>query len=104
MRSSSRGFHLCPEGWYGRETEEASGPSLSHLSPPNEPRMIMATGRYLGEGFDDSRLDTLFLAMPISRKGTLQRYVGRLHCLHENEKEVLVYDYVDLMVPMLARM
>ncbi len=53
---------------------------------------------------DDSRLDTLFLAMPISWKGTLQRYVGRLHCLHENEKEVLVYDYVDLMVPMLARM
>jgi superfamily II DNA or RNA helicase len=74
------------------------------LVSPDEPRMIIATGSYLGEGFDDSRLDTLFLAMPISWKGTLQQYVGRLHRLHENKKEVIVYDYADLMVPMLARM
>ena len=69
-----------------------------------EPRMILATGSYLGEGFDDARLDTLFLAMPISWRGTLQQYVGRLHRLHENKKEVLVYDYSDVLVPMLARM
>ncbi len=74
------------------------------LVSPHEPRMIMATGSYLGEGFDDARLDTLFLAMPISWKGTLQQYVGRLHRLHENKKEVLVYDYSDMLVPMLARM
>ena len=77
--------------------------SISLVSP-DEPRMIMATGSYLGEGFDDARLDTLFLVMPISWKGTLQQYVGRLHRLHENKKDVLVYDYSDLLVPMLGRM
>jgi superfamily II DNA or RNA helicase len=72
--------------------------------PPDEPRVILATGSYLGEGFDDARLDTLLLAMPVSWKGTLQQYVGRLHRLHENKKEVQVYDYADVLVPMLARM
>jgi superfamily II DNA or RNA helicase len=77
--------------------------SLS-LVAPNEPRMILATGSYLGEGFDDARLDTLFLTMPISWRGTLQQYVGRLHRLYENKKEVIVHDYADVLVPMLARM
>jgi len=77
--------------------------SLSVVAP-QDPRLILATGSYLGEGFDDARLDTLFLTMPISWRGTLQQYVGRLHRLHENKKEVLVYDYADLLVPMLARM
>ena len=56
------------------------------------------------EGFDDARLDTLFLAMPISWKGTLQQYVGRLHRLHDNKRFVQVYDYLDNYVVMLARM
>jgi superfamily II DNA or RNA helicase len=68
------------------------------------PRIIVATGSYIGEGFDDSRLDTLFLAMPISWRGTLQQYVGRLHRLHDSKKVVEVYDYVDSSIPMLARM
>jgi superfamily II DNA or RNA helicase len=72
--------------------------------PSGEPRVILATGSYLGEGFDDTRLDTLLLAMPVSWRGTLQQYVGRLHRLHENKKEVQVYDYADVRVPMLARM
>jgi superfamily II DNA or RNA helicase len=72
--------------------------------PDGEERVILATGRYIGEGFDDSRLDTLFLVMPISWRGTLQQYVGRLHRLHENKKVVQVYDYVDAQVPMLMRM
>jgi superfamily II DNA or RNA helicase len=72
--------------------------------PPDEPRIILATRSYLGEGFDDARLDTLFLTMPISWRGTLQQYVGRFHRLHENKKEVLVYDYADTFVPMLTRM
>lgn len=72
--------------------------------PENESRVILATGSYIGEGFDDARLDTLFLAMPISWKGTLQQYVGRLHRLHDNKRFVQVYDYVDNQVPMLARM
>lgn len=94
---------LCFEGRYGRETKKASSGVLALVST-HEPRMILATGSYLGEGFDDARLDTLFLAMPISWRGTLQQYVGRLHRLHENKKEVLVYDYSDVLVPMLARM
>jgi superfamily II DNA or RNA helicase len=56
------------------------------------------------EGFDDARLDTLFLAMPISWKGTLIQYSGRLHRRHPAKTEVRIYDYVDLEVPMLLRM
>ena len=72
--------------------------------PEGEPRVILATGSYIGEGFDDARLDSLFLAMPISWKGTLQQYVGRLHRLHDAKRVVRVYDYVDSSVLMLARM
>jgi len=72
--------------------------------PEDEERVIVATGRYLGEGFDDARLDTLFLTMPISWKGTLAQYAGRLHRLHSSKKEVQIYDYADLDVLMLARM
>jgi superfamily II DNA or RNA helicase len=72
--------------------------------PDDESRVILATGSYIGEGFDDARLDTLFLAMPISWKGTLQQYAGRLHRLHDNKRVVQVYDYIDNGVPMLARM
>lgn len=66
--------------------------------------MLIAAGRYIGEGFDDDRLDTLFLAMPISWKGTLAQYVGRLHRLHPDKQEIVVYDYIDDAVPVLARM
>jgi len=72
--------------------------------PDDEERLILATGRYIGEGFDDARLDTLFLALPVSWKGTLIQYAGRLHRLHPNKTEVRIYDYVDREVPMLARM
>lgn len=72
--------------------------------PPNEERVILATGRYAGEGFDDPRLDTLFLALPISWKGTLVQYAGRLHRHLPEKKEVRIYDYVDSGVPVLARM
>jgi superfamily II DNA or RNA helicase len=73
-------------------------------SSTREERLMLATGRYLGEGFDDSRLDTLFLTMPISWKGTLAQYVGRIHREHQGKHEVIVYDYVDHAVAMLARM
>ena len=69
-----------------------------------EERVLIATGRYIGEGFDDARLDTLFLTMPISWRGTLAQYAGRLHRLHPDKREVIVYDYVDDLVPALARM
>jgi len=70
----------------------------------DQPRVIIATGRYLGEGFDNDQLDTLFLGLPISWRGTLTQYAGRLHRLHAAKKEVLIYDYVDSEVPMLAKM
>jgi superfamily II DNA or RNA helicase/very-short-patch-repair endonuclease len=72
--------------------------------PENEERVLLATGRYLGEGFDDARLDTLFLTLPVSWRGTIAQYAGRLHRLHDRKREVHVYDYADLNVPMLARM
>jgi superfamily II DNA or RNA helicase len=71
---------------------------------PGKPLTLVATGKYIGEGFDEPRLDTLFLAMPVSWKGTLQQYVGRLHRLYENKNEVQVYDYVDTHVRMLEKM
>jgi superfamily II DNA or RNA helicase len=71
---------------------------------PDEERVVLATGRYLGEGFDDARLDTLFLTMPVAWKGTLAQYAGRLHRLHESKRDVVFYDYVDKSVPVLARM
>lgn len=72
--------------------------------PSDQERLILATGRYVGEGFDDARLDTLFLTMPIAWKGTLAQYVGRLHRQHDGKADVLVVDYVDDGVPVLARM
>jgi superfamily II DNA or RNA helicase len=70
----------------------------------DEERLILATGRYLGEGFDDARLDTLFLALPISWRGTVAQYAGRLHRNYGRKKEVVIYDYVDDLEPMLAGM
>jgi superfamily II DNA or RNA helicase/very-short-patch-repair endonuclease len=66
--------------------------------------LLLATGRFIGEGFDDSRLDTLFVTLPVSWHGTVAQYVGRLHRLHQGKREVTVYDYADLDVPMLSRM
>jgi superfamily II DNA or RNA helicase len=87
----------------GRKQRREALASIAAVAE-GEPRVILATGSYIGEGFDDARLDTLLLAMPVSWKGTLQQYVGRLHRTHHNKKEVRVYDYVDSQVPMLARM
>ena len=68
------------------------------------PRLVLATGRYLGEGFDDDRLDTLLLALPISWKGTLTQYAGRLNRSRQGKQTVTIYDYADMEVPMLRRM
>ncbi len=72
--------------------------------PDTEERLVLATGRYVGEGFDDARLDTLFLALPVSWKGTLIQYAGRLQRPHPAKSEVRIFDYVDRGVPMLERM
>jgi len=91
------------KGGMGRKQRRSVSEALAGI-PEGGQRLILATGSYIGEGFDDARLDTLFLAMPISWKGTLQQYVGRLHRLHDNKRVVEVYDYVDANVRILARM
>ncbi len=91
------------KGGMGKKQRDAVVSAITALGE-DQPRVIIATGRYIGEGFDDSLLDTLFLSMPISWRGTLQQYVGRLHRLHNNKRLVRVYDYVDRMVPVLSRM
>ena len=87
-----------------RKKELDALPARLAAIPAGEARVILATGRYVGEGFDDARLDTLFLTLPISWHGTIAQYVGRLHRLYDGKREVRVYDYADLNVPMLARM
>lgn len=72
--------------------------------PPGEPLVVVATGKYIGEGFDEPRLDTMLLAMPVSWKGTLAQYAGRLHRNYVGKQEVRIYDYVDIRVPMLEKM
>jgi superfamily II DNA or RNA helicase len=91
------------KGGMGKKQRKAIDEAMNAV-PVGAPRLILATGSYIGEGFDDARLDTLFLAMPISWKGTLQQYVGRLHRLLDGKQVVQVYDYVDIAEPMLARM
>ena len=91
------------KGGMGAKQRRAIAEQLTAI-PDGEERVLLATGRYIGEGFDDARLDTLFLAMPISWRGTLQQYVGRLHRLHDSKHEVIVYDYVDGGVPVLSAM
>jgi superfamily II DNA or RNA helicase len=60
--------------------------------------------QYIGEGFDDPRLDTLFLAMPFSFRGKMVQYAGRLHRPYEGKQEVRIYDYIDVKIPVLQRM
>ncbi|MDR2477893.1 MAG: DEAD/DEAH box helicase [Treponema sp.] len=75
-----------------------------HNVPSSKNRIILATGKYLGEGFDLPCLDTLFLVFPFSWTGTLIQYTGRLNRTYYGKKEVQVYDYVDEKVPVLSRM
>jgi len=94
---------IVMKGGMGRKQGKAALTALEQLADDEE-KLILATGRYLGEGFDDYRLDTLFLTLPISWKGTIAQYAGRLHRLNDMKKEVLIFDYADLDVPMLLRM
>jgi superfamily II DNA or RNA helicase len=90
-------------GGMGAKADRAVRAQLADI-PSHEERLLLATGRYIGEGFDDARLDTLFLALPVSWKGTLVQYTGRLHRLHPGKRDVQIYDYVDREVPILLRM
>ena len=80
--------------------------TMEHLQsiPANEPLVIVATGKYVGEGFDFPRLDTLMLTIPVSWKGIVAQYAGRLHRNYPNKHEVRIYDYVDIHVPLCELM
>ena len=86
----------------GSESAKEKRQKMEYLQniPPSEPLVIVATGKYVGEGFDYPRLDTLFLALPVSWKGIIAQYAGRLHREYPGKKEVLIYDYIDIRVPM----
>jgi superfamily II DNA or RNA helicase len=94
---------LVLSGGMGRKQRNKLMSQLKNV-PEDEERLIIATGRYLGEGFDDARLDTLFLALPIAWRGTVAQYAGRLHRNYDLKSEVIIYDYVDEQVPVLAGM
>ena len=87
-------------GGMGQKRRKAAMADLQQEGP----RLVLATGRYLGEGFDDDRLDTLFMALPISWKGTPAQYAGRLNRIHREKEQIAIHDYADLDVPMLRRM
>lgn len=72
--------------------------------PESEPLVVVATGKYVGEGFDLPRLDTLMLALPVSWKGLIAQYAGRLHRDYPGKKEVRIYDYIDLRLPICDSM
>ena len=90
-------------GGMGRKQRTSLMDQLKNI-PEDEERLIIATGRYLGEGFDDARLDTLFLTLPIAWRGTVAQYAGRLNRNYDLKREVIIYDYVDDQVPVLAGM
>lgn len=85
----------------GSQKEKREKLAALREAPPEESLVVIATGKYVGEGFDEPRLDTILLSMPISWKGTLAQYAGRLHRSYAGKQEVRIYDYVDLHVPVL---
>lgn len=89
-------------GMSGKERKAAM--EVLATTPGDSSVVVVATGKFAGEGFDEPRLDTLFLAMPVAWKGIVQQYAGRLHRLYENKSEVQIYDYVDVHVGVLERM
>jgi len=103
LRANTGAEVIVLSGKMGRRKQAAAFDRIDKLSEAHH-RIVLATGRFIGEGFDDPRLDTLFLANPISWRGTLQQYAGRLHRDHADKQEIRIYDYVDASVPTLARM
>lgn len=85
------------KGNMGKKKTKEIQDIIKEADENNKPRIILGTSSSIGEGFDDSRLDTLFLSMPVSWKGRIIQYVGRLHREHEDKEKVIVYDYLDNM-------
>ncbi len=90
----------------GSESTKEKRLKMEHLQsiPPSEQLVIVATGKYVGEGFDYARLDTLFLVSPVAWKGIVTQYAGRLHREYEDKQDVRIYDYIDIRVPVCESM
>ncbi|WP_369523186.1 DEAD/DEAH box helicase [Secundilactobacillus paracollinoides] len=88
----------------GRQKPKENQAVVAEIEKQTAPYIIIATGSYIGEGFDVKSIDALLITMPVSWKGTVEQYVGRLNRDLDNKSDLLVYDYVDLFIPMLARM
>ena len=102
LRPAARHLVVLHGGMSAKERRSAFS-TLADL-PDTAERAVIATGRFIGEGFDDPRLDTLVLAMPVAWRGTIVQYAGRLHRTHAGKREVRIYDYLDGYVPVLAKM
>ena len=91
---------------HGRMSRKQRAALVAELDalPPDVPRVLLSTGKLVSEGFDHPPLDTLVLAMPVSWKGTLQQYAGRLHREHASKTDVRIIDFVDTGHPALLRM
>ena len=90
----------------GSESTKDKRQKMEHLQsiPSSEQLVIVATGKYVGEGFDYARLDTLFLVSPVAWKGIVAQYAGRLHREFEGKQDVQIYDYIDIRVPVCESM
>lgn len=99
---------ICPNviRLVGNDSAKAKREAMAQLSrvPNDEPLVVVATGKYVGEGFDLPRLDTLMLALPVSWKGLIAQYTGRLHRNYPGKTETRIYDYIDLRVPICDSM
>ena len=99
---------ICPNviRLVGKDSAKAKREVMSRLNdiPANEPLIVVATGKYVGEGFDLPRLDTLMLSLPVSWKGLIAQYTGRLHRNYPGKNETRIYDYIDLRVPVCDSM
>ena len=106
IKVALEGLNSVPFVLHGRMSKKLRSALVAELDalPPDAPRVLLSTGKLVGEGFDHPPLDTLVLAMPVSWKGTLQQYAGRLHREHASKTEVRIIDFVDTGHPALLRM
>ena len=106
IKAALDGLEPAPFVLHGRMSRKQRAGLVADLDalPPDAPRVLLSTGKLVGEGFDHPPLDTLVLAMPVSWKGTLQQYAGRLHREHASKTDVRIIDFVDTGHPALLRM
>ncbi len=106
IKATLNGLEPAPFVLHGRMSRKQRAALVADLDalPPDAPRALLSTGKLVGEGFDHPPLDTLVLAMPVSWKGTLQQYAGRLHREHASKTDVRIIDFVDTGHPALPRM